>query len=90
MSQLPDGKTGHYYVTIRDRGKTAVLLGPFTQTTPGTVAHRKALGAVAACRREVRDRGFTDVAFAEYGTTRIPLDYPNPPVGKLGRTTIEA
>lgn len=83
--QLADGKPGHYYVTAQDRGRTAVLLGPFTQVHPGTIAHRMALGQVAACRRKVQSMGFRDTAFATFGTTRVPLDYPNPPVGKLGR-----
>lgn len=87
--QLPDGKPGYYYVTARDRGRTAVLLGPFLQRRPGTLAHRQALGAVAACRGETLRRfQDDDTAFAVFGTCRVPLDYPNPPVGKLGRHTI--
>jgi hypothetical protein len=94
--QLPDGKPGHYYVTARDeRGRTALLLGPFTQTRPGTMAHRQALGAVKACRIATH-RIFHDIdaTFASFGTTRAPLDgsaFRNPavvPVGRLGYRTI--
>lgn len=85
--QHPDGKPGFYYVTARDRGRTAVLLGPFEQHRPGTLAHRQALGAVTACRRAVQ-RTYSDAAFATFGTCRLPLDYPNPPAGRLGRHTI--
>ena len=88
--QHPDGKPGLYYVTARDRGRTAVLLGPFEQRRPGTLAHRQALGAVTACRHAVRRIGFCDTAFATFGTCRLPLDYPSPPAGRLGRTRITA
>lgn len=86
--QTPDGKPGHYYVTARDRGRTALLLGPFTQHKPGTLAHRQALGAILACKREVRRRGYTDTGFESYGTCRMPLG-GTPRTGKLGRNTID-
>lgn len=87
--QHPDGKPGLYYVTARDRGKTAFLLGPFVQSQPGTRAHRQALGAVGTCRRHVRAVGFTDAAFATFGTARLELDHPIPPAGHFGRVRCE-
>ena len=95
--QHPDGQPGHYYVTCRDhRGRVALLLGPFTQRTPGTTAHRQALGAVQTCRRAVtRLRPVDDDGFLSYGTMRAPLDgsgFRDPskvPTGKLGRVRVE-
>jgi hypothetical protein len=77
---LPDGKPGHYYVTVRSHGgKVAFAAGPFTQSRPGTLAHRQALGCVRHVRRIVertyRDR---DTAFSSYGTARIPLELEAP------------
>lgn len=86
MSQVPDGETGFYYVTVRSHGgKVAFAAGPFVQRRPGLLAHRQALGAVRHVRRIVertyRDR---DTAFSAYGTARLPLD-ADPPVCVLDR-----
>ena len=86
--ELPDGKPGFYYVTVRDGGKTAFLLGPFVQGRPGTLAHRQALGMVQACWRAVGRIGFRGAAFVEYGTARLPIAAASVPAGKLGRARI--
>ena len=86
--QRADGRPGHYYVTARDGDRVAFLLGPFTQEKPGTLAHRKALGAVTVCRRKATQI-FSSAAFATFGTSRLDLDAERVPVGRLGRVRLE-
>lgn len=79
-----DGRPGHYYVSVRSRGRYVLALGPFTQRAPGgQYAHAKALGLVRAVRRYVseHDRSRYEPWY-EYGTCRLPLE-PNPPAGRL-------
>jgi len=87
--QAPDGQTGHYYVTVRGHnGRVALAAGPFTQARPGTLAHRQALGIVRYVKRIVeRTYNARDTAFAEYGTSRIPLG-ETPPVCALDKAGI--
>lgn len=76
-------KPGHYYVTCRDdRGRTAFLLGPFTQTTYGQQAHARALGALQRTKRYV-SRKYSNSAWWTYGTVRVPLMGGPVPEGKL-------
>ena len=78
-----DAKPGHYYVTCRDeRGRTAYLLGPFTQTTYGQQAHARALGALQRTKRYV-SRKYSNSAWWTYGTARVPLLGAPVPTGKL-------
>lgn len=88
--QLPDGKPGHYYVTVRAHsGRVAFAAGPFTQSRPGTLAHRQALGIVRHVRAIVeRTYAGRDTGFASYGTARLPLEL-DPPVCVLDRHGIE-
>lgn len=76
-----DSRPGRYYVTARDAGKTAFLLGPFTQPTWGKEAHARANGALCAAKRYVSDN-FTRGHFFTFGTCWVPL-YGNAPTGKL-------
>ena len=76
-----DARPGRYYVTARDGGRTAFLLGPFTQPTWGKEAHARANGALAAARRYCSDN-FAKGPFFQYGTCWMPLLGPAPE-GKL-------
>lgn len=76
-----DARPGRYYVTARDAGRTAFLLGPFTQASWGKEAHARALGQVRAAKRFCSER-FDRAAFFAYGTVWVPL-YGDAPVGKL-------
>lgn len=83
-----DGKPGHYYVSVKSRGKTAFALGPFTQHSPGQEAHARALGYVRNVRRYVsKNDNSRYEPWYEYGTARIPLQ-SNPPAGKLNATLL--
>lgn len=78
-----DGKPGHYYVTARrEDGRTALLVGPFTQRTPGQNAHAQALGYVRAARRLVNEVNPRKAPWLVYGTSRIDRR-GCPPAGKL-------
>ena len=70
-----DAKPGRYYVTCRDsRGRTAYLLGPFTQQSWGKDAHARALGMVRDARRlTIKRYADRDTAFATWGTAWLPL-----------------
>lgn len=69
-----DGKPGHYFVTARDeRGRTAFLLGPFTQPTLGQAGHARALGAVRRARHYCNAHGLNPYNELAFGTARIPL-----------------
>lgn len=76
-----DARPGRYYVTARDAGRNAFLLGPFVQTTWGKEAHARALGQVARVKRLACET-FARADFAAYGTAWMPL-YGDAPVGKL-------
>ena len=79
-----DGKSGHYYVTAKDeRGRTAFLLGPFTQPTLGQSGHARALSAVRKARRYCNDNGLNPYNALAFGTARIPLIGVALPVAKL-------
>lgn len=69
-TQEPDTKPGHYYVSVRDGDRTALLLGPFAH-------HEAALDAVD----EVREAGYRvdpKAAFYAFGTCRLPDDDRQP------------
>lgn len=78
-----DALPGHYFVTARDElGRTAFLLGPFTQTRPGKTAHVKALGLLRVAKKHVLDNYARSIGWT-FGTARIPITPEPPPVGKL-------
>jgi hypothetical protein len=68
-----DQAPGHYYVSMRQGRRSALLLGPFGD-------HFTALLKVDATRRFVVDRYESDpkVVSAAFGTARVPLDAPAP------------
>lgn len=76
-----DARPGRYYVTARDAGRTAFLLGPFVQRTWGKQAHARALGAVRRARRYVQEMD-SRADFWSFGTVWVPL-YGDAPAGKL-------
>lgn len=79
-----DGKPGHYYVTAKDeRGRTAFLLGPFTQPVIGQSGHARALAAVRKARRYCNDHNLNPFNELAFGTCRVPLLGATVPVGKL-------
>ncbi len=77
----PDGKPGNYYVTVREGKRYGLLLGPFEQRRPGTLAHRQALGLVAWVTHYV-SANWSQSCWWAFGTARLPLDLA-PPRGKL-------
>jgi hypothetical protein len=70
-----DERPGFYYATVLDGQRTGFLLGPFT-------THREALDAVPVARRAAA-RIDCRADWYAYGTARLPLDYINPPSGRL-------
>lgn len=76
-----DARPGRYFVTCRDAGWTAFLLGPFVQPTWGKQAHARALGEVRRARRYVAEH-HRGGHFMAYGTAWMPLT-GEAPVGKL-------
>ena len=78
-----DARPGRYYVTCRDaRGRTAYLVGPFTQSTYGKEAHARALGALRSAKRIAGEVFWREAPWLTYGTAWMPL-YGAAPVGKL-------
>ncbi|GIV03662.1 MAG: hypothetical protein KatS3mg015_2492 [Fimbriimonadales bacterium] len=76
-----DAKPGHYYVSVRDGLRLALVLGPFTQPAPGgQYGHARALGYVRKVRRYVEERDH--FGRYTYGTARLPLT-EQPPSGSL-------
>lgn len=70
-----DARPGRYYVTARDGGRTAFLLGPFVQPSWGKEAHARALGEVRRARRFCSEN-FARADFFAYGTAWTPLTGP--------------
>jgi hypothetical protein len=65
--QLPDHRTGAYYVTVRrSDGATLLALGPFRR-------HRRALGLVDAARLHIMRAGLDPWREHFYGTARLPI-----------------
>lgn len=78
---LPDARPGHYYVTARDsRGRTAFLLGPYTQQRHGQTAHARALANVLRAKRWADENTREGRLFPDllYGTARLPLNVTPP------------
>jgi hypothetical protein len=76
MTQLPDGRTGAYYVSVRRQdGATLLALGPFRR-------HRRALSLVDAARLHIARAGLDPWAEYGYGTCRLTLR-SGLPVGRL-------
>jgi hypothetical protein len=82
MTQRADTKTGHYYVSVIDSGRTALALGPFTND------HAGALARIDDVRRLCEERD-PFAAFWAYGTARLPLD-ADAPEGKLNAELMAA
>lgn len=78
-----DALPGRYYVTARnERGQTAFLVGPFTQTTLGQQGHARALGALRRAKEHVLDNYPRSMGWT-FGTARLSLYGSSAPVGKL-------
>lgn len=76
--QAPDTKPGFYYVTARDGGRTALLVGPFEDD------HAQALALVDAGRRAAEEVDSRAV-FWWFGTCRSDTDLgPGKLNAKLG------
>jgi len=85
-----DALPGAYYVTCRrEDGRTAFLLGPFVQRTPGQNAHAQALGLVHKARRYVQEKGADHFHSLTYGTARVAR-FTNLPTGKLNDALLAA
>lgn len=75
VTQTPDPRPGHYYVSATEGRRYALLLGPYA-------THQEAIDTVDLARLECTARDPRAVWWA-YGTSRLPLDHPNPPRGHL-------
>lgn len=64
MSQQPDTQPGEYYVSVRDGGRTGLLLGPFTND------HKAALDLVEKVRTKAEELDPRAVFYA-FGTVRL-------------------
>ncbi len=74
MMQTPDLTPGHYYVSARDAGRTALLAGPFVND------HAGALAMVDRAREAACEiNGFA--WFWAFGTVRVAQSHAVP--GKL-------
>lgn len=65
-TDLPDTRTGNYYVSVMDGPRYALLLGPFGE-------HATALDAVTSVR-EHAEKIDPKAAFYAFGTCRLPDD----------------
>lgn len=73
--QVPDTQPGDYYVTLRDDGRTAFLLGPYRDD------HEAALANVGRARAYVQAH-YPRAVWWSFGTCRIDSSGSSP-VGKL-------
>lgn len=60
---IPDSRPGHYYVTVRDAGRTGWILGPYPQ-------HQEAIDNVDRGRDLANDAN-SRACFYSYGTSRV-------------------
>lgn len=73
MTQTPDTQPGHYYVSMIDGPRTALLAGPFKNDHPAALALVDRAAKLAA---EVDPKAH----FYAFGTARMPDDYTKPGV----------
>lgn len=66
-AQTPDNQPGNYYVSTRDGGRFALLLGPFRND------HQAALDMVDAVKEKYQEIDSKGV-FYSFGTARRPLN----------------